>query len=321
MVSIIIPVFNTQHFLSQTIQSCLNQSFGDIEIIIIDDKSTDLSLKIAKSYIDKRIKIIENKTNLGTFLARKKGIEAALGEWILFLDGDDFLHCDAIKILHKKASENNACIVHFGIIHYPPNKLAKTPKIHTESLQNEYIVKKIIIDDFKKSWLNLAGRFYRTNLVKAAQNRLDFIDCHLISSEDSILFFAILLEAKISVGVGENLYFYCENKESIMRSNKKEKYLKQISDRIYLKTALHKLESSHKYFFYAQKKLENMLNYFICNSKKMLDKNTLQAFKTSQCARFSPYFYYSLKQFWYFPRWQILAKLAIFILTFGRKKL
>ena len=88
--SIIIPVYNVEKYLPKCLDSILNQSFKDFEIICINDGSSDNSLKILEEYKDKRI-IIINKENAGSGVARNAGLEIAKGEYIFFVDGDDWL--------------------------------------------------------------------------------------------------------------------------------------------------------------------------------------------------------------------------------------
>ena len=104
-VSIVIPTYNVQSYIAKCLQSCINQSLSDIEILVIDDCGQDNSISIAKEFAkkDRRIKIIHNKENLGTFNTRLKGIQEASGEYILFLDADDYLQKDACKIAYNKA--------------------------------------------------------------------------------------------------------------------------------------------------------------------------------------------------------------------------
>lgn len=92
IISIIIPVFNCERYLDKCITSVLNQSYRDIEVILVDDGSTDSSLKICKSYqlIDSRIKIVESK-HCGVTCARKEGILNADGQYIIFVDSDDYI--------------------------------------------------------------------------------------------------------------------------------------------------------------------------------------------------------------------------------------
>lgn len=98
--SVIIPLYNKEHFIASTIKSVLAQTYSDFEIIIIDDGSTDNSLAVAKTFCDKRIKIIE-KENGGVSSARNLGISIAKGEYISFLDADDKWHQDFLFEIDK----------------------------------------------------------------------------------------------------------------------------------------------------------------------------------------------------------------------------
>lgn len=112
LVSIIIPVYNSETYLEACILSVINQTYSNIEIILINDGSTDGSLQILKKYAlaDPRIILID-ALNEGPALARKKGLDMARGEYIQFLDSDDTLLNDAIELLIKKAQIMNADIV------------------------------------------------------------------------------------------------------------------------------------------------------------------------------------------------------------------
>src|SRR5688572_14059839 len=94
-ISIIVPVYNLEDFLPNCIDSLINQSFNDIEIILVNDGSKDNSPKICDEYAesDKRIKVIHKK-NEGVSIARNTGLKAAIGEYIVFVDGDDWVHPD-----------------------------------------------------------------------------------------------------------------------------------------------------------------------------------------------------------------------------------
>lgn len=100
-VSIIIPVYNAEQYLQECVESAMNQTYKNIEIIAVDDGSADHSLEILKKYAD-RIKIIE-KENGGAASALNVGIKHATGEWIKKIDADDILHEDAVEILVETA--------------------------------------------------------------------------------------------------------------------------------------------------------------------------------------------------------------------------
>lgn len=99
--SIITPVYNRADLVGETIETVLNQDFKDFEYILVDDESPDHSLEILEKYAqtDHRIKIIKHEINQGRCIARNTGIEHASGEWICFLDSDDFYHINHLSVL------------------------------------------------------------------------------------------------------------------------------------------------------------------------------------------------------------------------------
>ncbi len=110
-ISVIIPVYNVEKYLRECLDSVVNQTLKDIEIICVNDGSTDNSLEILKEYEkqDSRIKIIDKK-NEGAGVARNHGLQIASGKYIYFMDSDDFLDNNALEILYTKISEENADI-------------------------------------------------------------------------------------------------------------------------------------------------------------------------------------------------------------------
>ncbi len=111
-VSVIVPIYNVAEFLPECIKSVLNQTFKDFELILVDDGSTDVSGQICDQYAkqDERI-IVVHKQNRGLTNARNSGLEKATGEWIMHLDGDDFLEENAIQDLINQASKDRADVV------------------------------------------------------------------------------------------------------------------------------------------------------------------------------------------------------------------
>ena len=113
-VSVILPVYNVSEYLRQCMDSIIAQTLKDIEIICVDDGSTDDSLSILKEYADRdeRVKVIQ-QANAGAGAARNKGLEVATGEYLSFLDSDDFFEPDMLEKAWKKASDTDAQIVVF----------------------------------------------------------------------------------------------------------------------------------------------------------------------------------------------------------------
>lgn len=101
LVSIIVPVYNSEKYLKKCIESIIEQTYKNIELILVDDNSKDNSGNICAQYemIEKRIKVIRNKTNKGPASARNRGIEKATGSFVIFVDSDDFIEKDLIELL------------------------------------------------------------------------------------------------------------------------------------------------------------------------------------------------------------------------------
>lgn len=115
LVSVIIPVYNIEQYLSESINSVINQTYKNTEIICINDGSTDSSLDILNGFAEKdpRIKIL-NKENGGASAARNEGIREAQGKYILFLDSDDYIIQNAIELLLNQAEKEELDILFFG---------------------------------------------------------------------------------------------------------------------------------------------------------------------------------------------------------------
>ncbi|MEH2107465.1 glycosyltransferase family 2 protein [Nostoc sp.] len=110
-VSVIIPAYNTEAYIAKAIESALEQTLDDIEVIIVDDGSTDKTVEIAKSFTDQRLKIMVNQQNLGVSAARNRALRAAQGEWIAVLDSDDWYVPERLEKLVSLANEINADMI------------------------------------------------------------------------------------------------------------------------------------------------------------------------------------------------------------------
>lgn len=124
LISIIIPIYNAENYLRKCFNSLINQTYSQIEVIMINDGSTDESLKICEEYVakDKRFKLINIK-NHGQGYARNIGITNAKGEYIGFIDADDFVELDMYEILYKIAKKNNADFVGCDHSNYSNGKI------------------------------------------------------------------------------------------------------------------------------------------------------------------------------------------------------
>ncbi|UTY33224.1 glycosyltransferase family 2 protein [Treponema putidum] len=135
--SIIIPIYNRSFFIDGTLSSILNQTYTDIEIICVDDYSTDNSLEQLETYAlkDDRIKIVRHQKNLGPHCARKTGVENASGDYILFLDCDDALKIFACASLYDILSKTDYDVLEFAYKHKNKKNLSlPVPSITIDNL-------------------------------------------------------------------------------------------------------------------------------------------------------------------------------------------
>ena len=107
LISVIINVYNAEKYIRKCLESVINQTYKNLEILIINDGSTDDSIKICKKYKDKRIRIITTE-NLGLSGSRNIGLDNASGKYLYFVDADDYIKEDAIEYLHNISVKNNA---------------------------------------------------------------------------------------------------------------------------------------------------------------------------------------------------------------------
>lgn len=117
MVSVIITAYNVEKFIGKTIDSVIGQSFKELECVVVEDCSHDNTLAFIeeKAKGDKRIKILKNEKNIGAGASRRRGIEASCGDYILLLDGDDWIEEDFVEALYNTAVKNDAEIASGGI--------------------------------------------------------------------------------------------------------------------------------------------------------------------------------------------------------------
>lgn len=214
LVSIIIPVYNIKSYLCQCINSVIKQSYYNIEIILIDDGSFDGSSEICDKYarIDDRIKVFHT-TNNGLSAARNLGIEKASGEYIAFLDGDDWLSLNAIKKLLIVSLKNNADIVCCCFSSEYKNIISKNKKNinYTIKLYNEDIIKKYILGLYIEnvSWNKLYKRELFSN-IRFPIGR---------NYEDIATTYKLLLASKLVICIPDILIHYRIRKNSISNSH------------------------------------------------------------------------------------------------------
>ena len=222
-ISVIIPVYNVEHYLNQCLDSICNQSFKDIEIICVNDGSTDNSLNILKDYakIDNRIKII-SQSNKGLGASRNIGLTKATGKYVYFIDSDDYINLDTLEKLYKNAVSNNSDIVLFkfqSVDDYNNiHKRGTAFKIDNIFGDIDYTNFTFTYKDVKNNVMNSAFSACLKLYKKEFIDSIDFKFPVGLNFEDVPVHVKVMLEANRISFVPESLYNYRSNPDSILNS-------------------------------------------------------------------------------------------------------
>lgn len=213
-ISIIVPVYNVEKYIEQSLLSLINQTLKDIEIIIVDDGCTDDSIKIVEKYAhkDKRIKIIRHKKNSGVSACRNTGIENATAEYLMFCDSDDFFATNMCEKMLDAITKDKTDIVVCGTnIIYEANKQLK------KSDDDYYKVKFSGIHDVSEKIITMCDVSFWNKIFKRTIIEKHKIRCPVgLKYEDAYFFNAYMLWAKKISFLNEKLYNYRRRDGSIM---------------------------------------------------------------------------------------------------------
>ena len=222
--SIIVPVYNVQAYLSYCVDTLINQTLRDIEIIFINDGSKDKSLEILNQYaqIDKRIKIIDQK-NAGSSEARNVGLDKATGDYILFVDSDDILNKNACERLYLEVLQTNADMVVFGTNIFPWIQDYDNGWLYTYlnvnfAEYNNNSIKALFSEKASKPFI--WNKCYRRSIIE--ENKIRF--CKELSlGEDSLFLFTVYPKLDKVIYLPDKLYNYrCERDGSLMSASRKD---------------------------------------------------------------------------------------------------
>ncbi|WP_407376033.1 glycosyltransferase family 2 protein [Methanobrevibacter sp.] len=224
MISVIIPVFNVEEYLHVCLNSLLNQSYEDFEIICIDDASTDSSLEILEYFSNKdsRIKILKNGSNNGPGFSRNRGLEEAKGKYISFLDGDDWFSPNAFEVLIEKAERDNLDLLMFkNIVYYDEPHDFGMESYYDMEFMDEYQDKVFNHFDLNKTNLFVMSnavwnKFYLKSFLD--ENNISFPNGNLIHEDNPFFYKAVTYAKRISI-IGDYLHNRRRRHGSIMTLN------------------------------------------------------------------------------------------------------
>lgn len=213
--SVVVPVYNVEKYLTRALDSILQQTYPVYEIICVDDGSTDHSLDILQEYAkkDSRIKVI-HKENGGSTSARKAGLEKARGTYTAFVDSDDFIESMMYEEMMALAIENQADLVTSGFIRDYGNSITvngekiKAGVYTTEQMESEILCSLIDTHSFYRTSISpsLCNKIFRTDQLKKVQL---CIDDRIIVGDDDAVTYPFLFSCKTMVVSGKSYYHYC----------------------------------------------------------------------------------------------------------------
>ena len=227
-VSIIIPVYNAEKYIEQCIESLLNQTLKDCEFIFINDGSKDNSKKIIEKYeeLDRRIKLI-NQQNQGVSVARNNGLNIANGEYIGFVDADDYVELDMYEVLYSKAIEDNCDVVLSDWKHEIDGKFIDINyKFNKNILLDKKFINENIIPYFLESDnLNTVwNKLYKNQTIK--ENKIEFPKGTSLG-EDGIFNMKVFGKAETLKYIDYIGYYYREVEGSATRNILQKDYFKR----------------------------------------------------------------------------------------------
>lgn len=265
LVTVVIPIYNTEEYLSKCLKSVLNQSYKNIEVILVDDGSTDNSPILCDDYskYDRRIKVI-HKPNAGLSAARNSGIESATGKYICFIDSDDYIEKNMIEEMILQIENYHADVCECGFfIHNKDNTIIDYSLLikNLKYLNNRFD----LLNEYTTAGLTIAAwnKLYKTNLLK----HIKFTnECF---KEDTDLIFRLCDKEASFTQVNKPLYHYIKRDSESLTA-------KKFSKRFFTLSAW--AEEKSKYLLKKGKKYQDISDRLLFNSYVHILKYFLRDF-------------------------------------------
>lgn len=207
LISVIINVYNAEKYIKKCLESVLKQTYTNLEIIIVNDGSTDGTLEICENYADNRIRII-NQNNMGLSLSRNVGINNSKGKYLYFVDSDDFIEEDTIEYLYNLVKKYNAKIATCNPLDIYDYSFVKKNQIEEISLlSKEDMLKMVLLVE------NRAGTIWNKLIKREMFDNLRF-ENRIIN--DVVVVYKLVLKADVIVYSNQIKYYYLHHSDSIL---------------------------------------------------------------------------------------------------------
>lgn len=235
LVSIVVPVYNVEKYLNRCINSIVNQTYQNLEILLIDDGSTDNSSKMCDEWANKdsRIRVI-HKQNCGQGMARNTGIDCANGNYICFFDSDDYVDVHTIERAYILAKQENADTVIYGMasVDAQGNVVDKKPIVMPQTVFEGTEIQEMLLPEMLginldtgiHSGLSMSAcrELFSAELIRRAGFR--FVSERDIISEDYYSLLGLYKDVRKTVILNEVLYYYCNNPASFSHSYRPDRF-------------------------------------------------------------------------------------------------
>ena len=287
LISVIVPIYNAENCLERSIESLTNQTYGNIEIILVNDGSKDNSLKLCNELANKdtRINIID-KPNGGVSSARNYGLDNAKGKYTAFLDADDYACPTMIEHMYNVMSDNNADIVHMDFIKQHSSNADFTVKHQlgtVSSLTKDEAVKWILTNKDGHGtavWTSL----FKTEIIK----NIRFPEGMVIAEDKFFMFLAFLESKKVVFDSGKEYIYLVWDSSSIHSTYTKkntssillaQKTLQTVNEKYtqykeYAIVNLYKVYLANMRGFFELENGDNEMRQLACDMKKLLKSKT-----------------------------------------------
>lgn len=216
LVSVVVPIYNVERYLAKCLDSLLNQRYENLEILMVDDCSKDSSCEIARQYAQEhpgKCKLIQRKENGGLSAARNTGLEHASGDWVAFLDSDDWVTEDYISAMHETAVQDGADIVMSSLYYYyPDGKTVEFCPFMGLTTEDSHKLKVALCKPYANT------RLYRRAFLE--ENRFSF-PTNIRRSEDIAAIVPLLTKTKKISIVDRPMYYYLQRDTSLSNQNQK----------------------------------------------------------------------------------------------------
>lgn len=279
-VSIVVPCYGVEKYLDRCMKTLVNQSLRDIEIILVDDVSSDRVPQMCDEWAkkDARIKVIHKTKNEGLGLARNTGLEIATGEYVAFVDSDDFVDVKMYDTLYRKATETNADAVYCNCMFYKDEKHQR-PRM--DVTQETVFEGRKEVDDFLldvvgpkpecshdvKYMMSVWHAIFRKELFD--KHNIRFVSERQLISEDLVFDIDYLYHCNKVVYLPEAFYYYCDNGASLSRKVNKTRYERNKQFLVAIEEKLSAIYPRERYILHFQRQQIHRLISSISQSIKI----------------------------------------------------